>query len=132
MHLNSEGFGYRFSPNHRRDKRVGRVRVPDLAALTHEIGVSCRQSSTTKEAESYCSCGGSDLRRRNIKTQARGHACHETGADVVVLVDGRRVGIQVTDLDTGCSPGAARAVEARARRRKRGRHLWHVGPGSTQ
>jgi hypothetical protein len=33
------------------------------------------------------------------------HARDETGADVVALIEGRRVGIQVTDLDTGDLPG---------------------------
>jgi hypothetical protein len=48
--------------------------------------------------------------------QAGGHARDETGADVVALIDGRRVGIQVTDLDTGDVPGEARAAEAKLAR----------------
>jgi len=48
--------------------------------------------------------------------QAGGHARDETGADVVALIDGRRVGIQVTDVDTGDLPGEARAAEAKLAR----------------
>ena len=44
------------------------------------------------------------------------HARDETGADVIALIEGRRVGIQVTDLDTGRSPGKARAAEAKLAR----------------
>lgn len=43
-------------------------------------------------------------------------AASETGADVIALIDGRRIGIQVTDLDTGEAAGAARAAEARLSR----------------
>jgi hypothetical protein len=35
----------------------------------------------------------------------------ESGADVVVVCDGCRIGIQVTDLDTGEEPGQARKAE---------------------
>ena len=35
----------------------------------------------------------------------------ETGADVIAIVDGRRIGIQVTELDTGEMPGQARRTE---------------------
>lgn len=45
--------------------------------------------------------------------QAKGRVGDESGADVGVLLDGRRVGIQVTDLDTGDTPGEARAAEAK-------------------
>src|SRR5262249_57145006 len=45
--------------------------------------------------------------------QTGGRARDETGADVVALLDGRGVGIQVTDLDTGHSLGKARASEAK-------------------
>jgi hypothetical protein len=48
--------------------------------------------------------------------QAGGHARDETGADVVALIDGRRVGIQVTDVDTGDLPGEARAAESKLAR----------------
>jgi hypothetical protein len=37
----------------------------------------------------------------------------ESGADVVAIIDGRKVGIQVTDIDTGSRPGQARAAEVR-------------------
>lgn len=37
----------------------------------------------------------------------------ETGADVITILDGRRIGIQVTDLDTGEVAGTARAAEAK-------------------
>jgi hypothetical protein len=40
----------------------------------------------------------------------------ETGADVIALVDGHRIGIQVTDLDTGETAGTARAAEAKLAR----------------
>jgi hypothetical protein len=40
----------------------------------------------------------------------------ETGADVIVVVAGRRIGIQVTDLDNGEAAGKARAAEARLAR----------------
>jgi hypothetical protein len=48
------------------------------------------------------------------------HGRDETGADVVAVFDDRSVGIQVTDLDTGGSPGAARALEARIARQAEG------------
>lgn len=35
----------------------------------------------------------------------------ETGADVIAVIGGRRIGIQVTELDTGDRPGQARATE---------------------
>jgi hypothetical protein len=38
----------------------------------------------------------------------------ETGADVIALVGGRRIGIQVTELDTGDLAGRARASEKAA------------------
>jgi hypothetical protein len=38
---------------------------------------------------------------------------HESGADVVAIIQGRTVGIQVTDIDTGSRPGQARAAETR-------------------
>ena len=41
----------------------------------------------------------------------------ETGADVIAIVGGRRVGIQVTELDTGDLAGQARASEKVAMRR---------------
>jgi hypothetical protein len=44
------------------------------------------------------------------------YAREESGADVVALVEGRRVGIQVTDLDTGDLPVKARASEAKLAR----------------
>lgn len=53
--------------------------------------------------------------------QAGGHAHDETGADVVKLIDERRIGIQVTDLDTGDVPGRARAAEAKLARDAEGR-----------
>jgi hypothetical protein len=40
----------------------------------------------------------------------------ETCADVIAVVDGQRVGIQVTDIDTGEVPGLARAVETKLKR----------------
>jgi hypothetical protein len=46
---------------------------------------------------------------------ARG-AAGESGADVVVVSNGRRVGVQVTDLDTGARPGKARAEESKLAR----------------
>ena len=38
-------------------------------------------------------------------------AGRETGADVLAVTGGHRVGVQVTELDTGDMPGAARAGE---------------------
>jgi hypothetical protein len=35
----------------------------------------------------------------------------ETGADVIAVVNGRRIGVQVTELDTGDEPGRSRATE---------------------
>jgi hypothetical protein len=48
--------------------------------------------------------------------QAGGHARDESGADVVVLLNGERVGIQATDLDPGNFPGEARATEIKLAR----------------
>jgi hypothetical protein len=45
--------------------------------------------------------------------QVGGQGHNETGADVVAVIDRCRVGIQVTDLDTGDVPGEARAAEAK-------------------
>jgi hypothetical protein len=47
--------------------------------------------------------------------QAGGHARDETGADVIAIIDASRIGIQVTDVDTGDSPGKARAARDQAR-----------------
>jgi hypothetical protein len=49
---------------------------------------------------------------RDPNTTATG----ETGADVVAVIGGRRVGIQVTDLDTGEAAGTARAAETKLSR----------------
>jgi len=51
-----------------------------------------------------------------LDPQTGRHSRNETGADVVALIGSRRVGIQVTDLDTGESPGKARAAEAKLAR----------------
>jgi hypothetical protein len=40
----------------------------------------------------------------------------ETGADVIAIIDGRRIDIQVTDLDTGEASGTARAGETKLAR----------------
>jgi hypothetical protein len=62
------------------------------------------------------------MRRRGLAPteyqdpQAGGHARDETGADVIALIDGQRVGIQVTDLDTGDLQGEARAAETKLAR----------------
>jgi hypothetical protein len=40
----------------------------------------------------------------------------ETGADVIAIIARRRIGIQVTDLDTGEAAGKARAAEAKLAR----------------
>ncbi len=40
----------------------------------------------------------------------------ESGADVVAVILGCRIGVQVTDLDTGETPGAARAAESKLAR----------------
>jgi hypothetical protein len=63
---------------------------------------------------------------------ARGHARDESGADVVVLLDGRRVGIQVTDLDAGSSPGEARAAEAKLARDAESRGGTYAAWGQNQ
>jgi hypothetical protein len=38
----------------------------------------------------------------------------ESGADVLAVFDGRRIGIQVTEIDTGSVPGQARGEEKKA------------------
>jgi hypothetical protein len=43
-------------------------------------------------------------------------AAGESGADVVVVSNARRIGVQVTDLDTGSTPGQARAAESKLAR----------------
>src|SRR5271165_600570 len=43
-------------------------------------------------------------------------AAGETGADVVAVIGGRCIGIQVTDLDTGEAAGTARAAETKLAR----------------
>src|SRR6516164_1640130 len=45
----------------------------------------------------------------------------ETGADVIAILDGRRIGIQVTDIDTGEVPGKARREESGVARDAAGR-----------
>ena len=40
-------------------------------------------------------------------------AAGESGADVVAVINDHRIGIQVTDLDTGKKPGKARAAESK-------------------
>jgi len=47
----------------------------------------------------------------------------ETGADVLAVVEGRRIGVQVTELDTGDEPGRARAAE---------KALWRGAQAKTQ
>ena len=49
----------------------------------------------------------------------------ESGADVVAVISGRRVGIQVTDLDTGEIAGVARAAEAKLAREARSRETTY-------
>lgn len=44
--------------------------------------------------------------------QVGGHPREESGADVIVMIEGRRIGIQVTDIDPGDEPGRVRAIEA--------------------
>jgi hypothetical protein len=44
------------------------------------------------------------------------NATGETGADVIAVIGGRSVGIQVTDLDTGKAAGTARAAETKLAR----------------
>ena len=46
---------------------------------------------------------------------ARG-AAGESGADVIAIDGGHRIGVKVTDLDTGCRPGKARAEESKLAR----------------
>jgi hypothetical protein len=46
---------------------------------------------------------------------ARG-AAGESGADVIAISNGCRIGVQVTDLDTGAQPGKARAAESKLAR----------------
>jgi hypothetical protein len=48
--------------------------------------------------------------------QVSDHPRDESGADVITIIDGRRIGIQVTDLDTGDTPGVARAAETKLAR----------------
>jgi hypothetical protein len=43
-------------------------------------------------------------------------AAGESGADVIAIDAGRRIGVQVTDLDTGSRPGKARAEESKLAR----------------
>jgi len=43
-------------------------------------------------------------------------AAGESGADVIAITSGRRIGVQVTDLDTGATPGMARAEESKLAR----------------
>jgi hypothetical protein len=55
------------------------------------------------------------MRRRGLSVERyvdpNREVCHETGADVIAMVGGRRVGIQVTELDTGDIPRQARGTE---------------------
>ncbi|HME25091.1 MAG TPA: hypothetical protein VKI44_27820 [Acetobacteraceae bacterium] len=46
-------------------------------------------------------------------------AGHETGIDVVAIVKARRIGVQVTELDTGAVPGRSRGAEKRDARAAR-------------
>jgi hypothetical protein len=46
----------------------------------------------------------------------------ETGADVLAYLHGRRIGVQVTELDTGDTPGTARAGEKKDARDGQHRH----------
>jgi hypothetical protein len=57
--------------------------------------------------------------------QAGGHARDETGADVIAVINGRRKGIQVTDVDTGNSPGEARAAETKLARDAERQHTTY-------
>src|SRR5580658_2213810 len=43
-------------------------------------------------------------------------AAGETGADVIAVIGGGRIGIQVTDLDTGEAAGTGRAAETKLAR----------------
>ncbi len=43
-------------------------------------------------------------------------AAGESGADVIAISSGRRIGVQVTDLDTGGQPGKSRAAESKLAR----------------
>jgi hypothetical protein len=58
------------------------------------------------------------IRRRGMTAESyidpNREAGDETGADVIALVGGRRIGIQVTELDTGEIAGQARASEKSA------------------
>lgn len=49
-------------------------------------------------------------------------AGEETGADVLAHINGRRIGVQVTELDTGDQPGTARAGEKRDAQDGKSRH----------
>src|ERR1700676_4195797 len=55
------------------------------------------------------------MRRRALRVERyidpNQEAHDETGADVIALVGGRRIGVQVTELDTGEGPGQARGAE---------------------
>jgi hypothetical protein len=46
-------------------------------------------------------------------TDPNARAGIETGADVLAVISGHRIGVQVTELDTGDTPGVARAAEKR-------------------
>ena len=56
-------------------------------------------------------------------------AAGETGADVVAVIGGRCIGIQVTDLGHRRSRrySSRGRNQARARRRKAGQHIRHMG-----
>lgn len=59
------------------------------------------------------------MRRLGVSVEAYinpDNATDETGADVLAVVAGRRIGIQVTELDTGAKPGRSRACELRTKR----------------
>jgi hypothetical protein len=55
------------------------------------------------------------MRRRGLSVDQyidpQQEANDETGADVIAVIEGRRIGIQVTELDNGEKPGRARAAE---------------------
>jgi len=58
------------------------------------------------------------MRRRGLTAESyvdpNNEAGDETGADVIAIVSGRRIGIQLTELDTGDLAGQARASEKAA------------------
>ena len=64
------------------------------------------------------------MRRRALSVERyidpNQEAHDETGADVIAVVDGRRIGIQVTELDTGGIPGQARGAEKASWREAQG------------